>query len=53
MESMYKEFLLIRKIFLKGKPSQGSLDRYIKFKEEKDSVLNISTGDRERIKLLE
>ena len=53
LESMYKEFFLIRKIFLKGKPSQASLDRYLKFKEEKDRVYDISTEDRERIKLLE
>ena len=53
LESLYKKFLLIRKIFLKGKPSQGSLDRYIKFTEEKDSVFDISTEDGERIKLLE
>ena len=29
------------------------MDRYIKFKEEKDSVFDISTEDGERIKLLE
>ena len=37
LESMYKEFILIRKIFLKGKPSQASIERYTKYKEEKDN----------------
>ena len=53
LESMYKEFILIRKIFLKGKPSPGSLSRYMKFKEERDRVLDISTEDKERIAKIE
>ena len=36
-ETLYIEFGLIRKIFMKGKPSQVSLERYIKFKENKDN----------------
>ena len=36
LDIMYKEFQLIRKIFLKkGMPSQPSLERYLTFKEEK------------------
>ena len=53
LESQYKEFLLIRKIFLKGKPSKSGLERYTSFKEEKDNVYDISTEDKERIKVLE
>ena len=45
LESMYKEFILIRKIFLKGKPSQASIERYTKYKEEKVNVMDISTED--------
>ena len=52
--NMYTEFWLLRKIFLKpGKPSQGSLDRYMKYKEGRDKVVDISTQDKERIKQLE
>ena len=50
---MYTEFKLIRKIFLKGKPSQASMDRYAKFKEDKDWVLDISTKDKDRVQKLE
>ena len=53
LETKYQEFFLIRKIFLKGKPSQASLERYQKFKIDKDTVFDISTEDRERIKKLE
>ena len=45
LEGMYKKFILIRKIFLKGKPSQASLERYTKYKEEKVNVMDISTED--------
>ena len=47
------EFGLIKKIYLKGKPSKVSSERYIKFMEEKDNVLDISTDDKERIHILE
>ena len=54
LDTMYKEFQLIRKIFMKkGKPSQPSLERYLKFKESKEKVFDISTEDKERIKVLE
>ena len=50
---MYIEFKLMRKIFKKGKPSQASLERYVKFKGEKNNVLDISTQDKDRIHTLE
>ena len=53
LESQYKEFLLIRKIFLKGKPSKSGLERYLSLKGEKDKVFDISTEDKDRIRVLE
>ena len=51
---MFKEFQLLRKIFLKkGMPSQPSLERYLTFKEEKDKVVDISTEDKEIIAIVE
>ena len=53
LEYLYKEFVLLKKIFLKGNPTEASIQRYLTFKESTDKALDISTEDRERIRILE
>ena len=53
LTDMYTEFMLVRKQFLKGNPSQTTLDRYNKLKGLFNSIFDISTNDTNRIRTLE